>query len=128
MRPWYMAPPRTRRRTASAWTLRRPSLRRTLPQSRACHWIALDPEAAASAGLGEGATGTSTYDLLDGAPLGELVNPTRFPNLHLVPAKPELAGATVELTRHGDGETYLRQALASGAERYSFVFLDCPPS
>ena len=49
-------------------------------------------------------------------------------NLHLIPARPELAGATVELTRHGDGETYLRHALSSDIEQYSFVFLDCPPS
>ncbi len=70
--------------------------------------IDLDPQANATSGLGERANGTSTYDLLDGAPLGELAKPTRFPNLHLVPAKPELAGATVELTQHGDGETYLR--------------------
>jgi chromosome partitioning protein len=90
--------------------------------------IDLDPQANATSGLGEHANGTSTYDLLDGAPLGELAKPTRFPNLHLVPAKPELAGATVELTRHSDGETYLRHALASGIEQYSFVFLDCPPS
>ncbi|MFL6010858.1 MAG: ParA family protein, partial [Gaiellaceae bacterium] len=90
--------------------------------------IDLDPQANATSGLGERANGTSTYDLLDGAPLRELAKPTRFPNLHLIPAKPELAGATVELTRHGDGETYLRHALASGVEQYSFVFLDCPPS
>ena len=90
--------------------------------------IDLDPQANATSGLGERANGTSTYDLLDGAPLEELAKPTRFPNLHLVPAKPELAGATVELTRHGDGETYLRHALASGVEQYSFVFVDCPPS
>jgi chromosome partitioning protein len=90
--------------------------------------VDLDPQANATSGLGERANGTSTYDLLDGAPLGELARPTRFANLHLVPAKPELAGATVELTRHRDGETYLRQALASSADQYSFVFLDCPPS
>jgi chromosome partitioning protein len=90
--------------------------------------IDLDPQANATSGLGESANGTSTYDLLDGAPLRELAKPTRFPNLHLVPAKPDLAGATVELTRHSDGDTYLRQALASGTEQYSFVFLDCPPS
>src|SRR4051794_41323960 len=70
--------------------------------------IDLDPQANATSGLGERANGTSTYDLLDGAPLGELAKPTRFPNLHLIPAKPELAGATVELTRHSEGETYLR--------------------
>src|SRR6187401_1197170 len=88
--------------------------------------IDLDPQANATSGLGAHANGTSTYDLLDGAPLHELAMPTRFPNLHLVPSKPELAGAAVELTRHGDGETYLRQALRSGADGYSFVFLDCP--
>jgi chromosome partitioning protein len=90
--------------------------------------VDLDPQANATSGLGERANGTSTYDLLDGAPLEQLVKPTRFPNLHLVPARPELAGAAVELAQRGDGETYLRQALATGAERYSFVFLDCPPS
>ncbi len=90
--------------------------------------VDLDPQANATSGLGERANGASTYDLLDGAPLCELAKPTRFPNLHLVPAKPELAGAAVELTQHSDGDTYLRQALDSGAEQYSFVFLDCPPS
>jgi chromosome partitioning protein len=90
--------------------------------------IDLDPQANATSGLGERANGISTYDLLDGAPLRELTKPTKFPNLHLVPSKPELAGATVELTRHDDGETYLRQALADGTDEYSFVFLDCPPS
>ncbi|MGZ8739024.1 MAG: ParA family protein, partial [Gaiellaceae bacterium] len=90
--------------------------------------IDLDPQANATSGLGERANGTSTYDLLDGAPLRDLAKPTKFPNLHLIPAKPDLAGATVELTQHSDGETYLRQALAAGTEEYSFVFLDCPPS
>lgn len=90
--------------------------------------VDLDPQANATSGLGERANGISTYDLLDGAPLEQLAKPTRFPNLDLVPARPELAGATVELAQRGDGETYLRHALASGAGRYSFVFLDCPPS
>jgi chromosome partitioning protein len=90
--------------------------------------VDLDPQANATSGLGEQANGTSTYDLLDGAPLRELVKQTRFPNLHLVPANPDLAGAAVELTRHPSGDTYLRDALSSGAAAYSFVFLDCPPS
>jgi chromosome partitioning protein len=90
--------------------------------------IDLDPQANATSGLGERANGTSTYDLLDGAPLRELVRRTKLPNLDLVPSKPELAGAVVELSRQEDGDTYLRHALASGAEPYSFVFLDCPPS
>ena len=90
--------------------------------------IDLDPQANATSGLGMRANGTSSYDLLDGAPLAELVHPTAFANLDLVPAKPDLAGAVVELSGHSDGERYLAQALASGSDRYDFVFLDCPPS
>jgi len=90
--------------------------------------VDLDPQANATSGLGEHANGTSSYDLLDGAPLGELAKPTKFSNLFLVPSKADLAGAVVELARRDDGERYLRQALSSGAEKYSYVFLDCPPS
>ena len=90
--------------------------------------VDLDPQANATSGLGERANGTSSYDLLDGAPLRELVKHTRFANLDLVPAKHDLAGAVVELSRRADGDTFLRQALASGVDEYRFVFLDCPPS
>ena len=90
--------------------------------------IDLDPQANATSGLGERANGTSSYDLLDGAPLEELAKPTRFANLSLVPSKPELAGAAVELARRDDGERFLADSLAGAAEGYGFVFLDCPPS
>jgi chromosome partitioning protein len=90
--------------------------------------IDLDPQANATSGLGERANGTSSYDLLDGAPLSQLAKHTRFPNLDLVPAKAELAGAVVELARRDDGERYLAEAISSGVEEYAFVFLDCPPS
>ena len=61
--------------------------------------VDLDPQANATSGLGEQANGTSTYDLLDGAPLGEVAHETRFPNLHLVPSRPELAGVSSYLER-----------------------------
>src|SRR5512146_2437104 len=69
--------------------------------------IDLDPQANATSGLGEHANGTSSYDLLDGVPFGELAKPTRFRNLWLVPSKPDLAGAVVELARREDGERFL---------------------
>jgi chromosome partitioning protein len=90
--------------------------------------VDLDPQANATSGLGERANGTSSVDLLDGAPLRELTKRTRFPNLDLVPAKQDLAGAAVELARRDDGEHYLRDALAGATGDYSFVFVDCPPS
>jgi chromosome partitioning protein len=90
--------------------------------------IDLDPQANATSGLGERANGTSSYDLLDGASLEEVVHATRFSNLYLVPSRVELAGAVVELSRRGDGESYLAGSLASADPRFSFVFVDCPPS
>jgi chromosome partitioning protein len=89
--------------------------------------VDLDPQANATSGLGMRANGTSSYDLLDGVPLAELAKPTRFENLFLVPSKPELAGASVELSQHADGERYLADALKD-VEGFDFILLDCPPS
>jgi chromosome partitioning protein len=90
--------------------------------------VDLDPQANATSGLGETANGSSSIDLLDGAPLHDLARPTRFANLDLVPAKAELAGTAAELSRRGDGERYLSDALAATTSDYAFVFVDCPPS
>src|SRR6266571_1820890 len=90
--------------------------------------VDLDPQANATSGLGCRANGSSSYDLLDGAPLEELAKPTRFPNLYLVPSRPELAGAVVELARRDAGERFLADSLAQSDGDWSFVFLDCPPS
>jgi chromosome partitioning protein len=90
--------------------------------------VDLDPQANATSGLGEKANGVSSFDLLDGAAIAEIARPTRFQNLELVPARPDLAGAAVELSRHADGERYLRSSLTGARESYGYVFLDCPPS
>jgi chromosome partitioning protein len=94
-----------------------------------CLLVDLDPQANATSGLGQRANGVSTHDLLDGVPLRELAKPTRFANLDLVPAKPELAADAVHLSALEGGERYLADALSGGAtDPYAFVFLDCPPA
>jgi chromosome partitioning protein len=90
--------------------------------------VDLDPQANATSGLGERSDASSTYDLLDGAPLESVTRRTRFDRLDLVPSRPDLAGAVVELAQRDDGETYLAESLRGARERYEFVFLDCPPS
>jgi chromosome partitioning protein len=90
--------------------------------------VDLDPQANATSGLGERANGSSSLDLLDGVPLPKLAKATRFARLDLVPARPELAAAAVELARHPDGERYLAESLAEAGTDYAFVFVDCPPS
>jgi chromosome partitioning protein len=89
--------------------------------------VDLDPQANATSGLGMRPNGTSSYDLLDGAPVSELAKPKQVPNLFLIPSKPELAGAAVELSQREDGDRYLAQALEH-ADGFDFVLLDCPPS
>src|SRR6185503_8855464 len=94
-----------------------------------CLIVDLDPQANATSGLGLRANGHSTLDLLDGTPLGELVDSGPLANLDVVPAKAELAAATVHLSALEGGERYLADALGDDAtEPYRFVFLDCPPS
>ena len=90
--------------------------------------VDLDPQANATSGLGERANGISSIDLLDGAAVSELARPTRFENLDLIPSKPDLAGTAAELTKRGDGERFLAEALRGGSGDYAFVFIDCPPA
>jgi chromosome partitioning protein len=90
--------------------------------------VDLDPQANATSGLGERANGVSSADLLDGAALEEVVRRTRFANLDLVPAKPDLAGVAVELARRDTTEKYLAEGLAPAVSSYTFVFVDCPPA
>jgi len=92
--------------------------------------IDLDPQGNCTAGLGvDIAAGVpTTYEVLTGEErLSDVLRPTEFPHLSLVPATPELAGAEVELVGMVGREFRLREALAdfSGSE---FVFVDCPPS
>ena len=92
--------------------------------------VDLDPQGNCTAGLGtEIADGApTTYEVLTGQErLSDVLRPTEFPHLSLVPATPELAGAEVELVGMVGREFRLREALAeySGGE---FVFVDCPPS
>lgn len=64
-------------------------------------------------------------------PLSAVIRPTRIPNLSLVPADADLAGAEVELVELASRERRLRDALHASPQQlgsFDYVFLDCPPS
>ena len=92
--------------------------------------VDIDPQSNATIGLGVGKdAATTVYDILLGeAALPDVVVGTAIEHLWLVPAGPDLAGATVELPRMPGSETRLRDALTGVRERYAFTLLDCPPS
>jgi chromosome partitioning protein len=96
--------------------------------------IDLDPQGNASTGLGIARADRTagTYRLLAGdlAPV-DAARPTYIPNLSLVPADGDLAGAEIELVNLERREFRLREALAPlrrQSSPYSFVLIDCPPS
>src|SRR5690554_5037197 len=64
-------------------------------QGRRTLLIDVDPQANASSGVGfsKGTPGPSSYDLLTGADLDEVIRATEIPNLDLIASSPALAGA-----------------------------------
>jgi chromosome partitioning protein len=92
--------------------------------------VDIDAQANATVGLGIAKDSEpSVYDVLSGeATMAEAVRPTGIEHLSIVPASPDLAGASVELPRIEESETRLRDALADVREHYTFTILDCPPS
>jgi chromosome partitioning protein len=96
--------------------------------------IDLDPQGNASTGLGisRADRGIGSYALLiEERPLAAVIRPTAIPNLSIVPADPDLAGAEVELVGIQDREHRLQDilwAVPDVLRRYDYIFLDCPPS
>ncbi len=92
--------------------------------------VDIDPQANATVGLGVAKDRSpNVYDVLAGAASArEAIVETEIENLALLPAHPDLAGASVELPRRAGSETLLRDALAPVRESFAFTLLDCPPS
>ena len=96
--------------------------------------IDLDAQGNASTGLGidRSDRAVGTYRLLiDGASPAQVVRETYIPNLSVIPADYDLAGAEIELVSTERREFRLRDALAPlrpAGSPFSFVLIDCPPS
>lgn len=92
--------------------------------------VDVDPQANATVGVGTPkGQRPGTYEVLIGdCSLDDAIRPTAIERLSLIPAGPDLAGASVELPRLPGSETRLRDTLQGVRERFAFTLLDCPPS
>lgn len=92
--------------------------------------VDLDAQSNATVALGQGRElKPSSYDCLVGdVSVAEAARPAGPDNLWLVPANPDLAGASVELPRLEGFERRLRDGLGPVRERFDYTLLDCPPS
>lgn len=95
--------------------------------------IDLDPQGNASTGLGidRQARLVSSYDVLtENAGVADAAMETVVPGLSIVPSTLDLLGIEMEIAQASDRVLKLRKALrqAPGAQAYSYVLVDCPPS
>ena len=94
--------------------------------------VDLDPQAHATLGLGlEKQAGISLYPVLLGEKsIEDVIQPTKWDNLNVIPSEVDLAGAELEFGARADRLEMIRNALApvkdSGA--FDYIILDCPPS
>ena len=94
--------------------------------------VDLDPQAHATLGLGlEKQQGISMYGVLGGhCEIASVIQPTKWPNLNIIPSEVDLAGAELEFGAREDRLEMIKNALApvkeSGA--FDYIILDCPPS
>lgn len=93
--------------------------------------IDMDPQANATSGIGVDKTKVehSVYEAIIGThPIADLILPTEYANLSLLPSSVHLIGAELELTSMEEREFKLKKSLAAVRNDYDFLLIDCPPS
>lgn len=94
--------------------------------------IDMDPQGNASSGLGikryESQESNSYHVLIGERTLTEAIQNTSNANLKISTANPDLVGAEIELVDMPQREYRLKQAIATVADQFDYVLIDCPPS
>lgn len=93
--------------------------------------IDADPQGNTTQGLGIDKTSleSTTYDiLLQNKKIYDIIGENVYPQLDLLPANIDLAGAEIELIQVPNNSTILKDAVEEIKDQYDFILIDCPPS
>ena len=90
----------------------------------------LDPQGNTTSGYGisKRTVQAGTYQLLIGENTAEEALCHTDYQVDVIPSNIQLSGAAIELVEMDKRESRLRQALAPIADRYDYIFIDCPPA
>ena len=93
--------------------------------------VDFDPQGNATSGLGfdKSTLEHTVYDALCGdIHVEQAIYPTENENLFLLPARSDLAGASVELLGLENRQDCLKETLADIEDNFEYILIDCPPS
>ncbi len=92
--------------------------------------IDIDAQGNAGSGLGyEKGDGKSIYEvLIENEPIKNVIIPTEYGNLDIIPVNIHLAGAEEQMSEASDKNLRLKNALKDIRNEYDYIFIDCPPS
>ena len=90
----------------------------------------LDPQGNTTSGYGisKRTVQAGTYQILIGENTAEEALCHTDYQVDVIPSNIQLSGAAIELVEMDKRESRLRQALAPIADRYDYIFIDCPPA
>ncbi len=93
--------------------------------------IDLDPQGNATSGMGLNKRNIrkTAYDMLvRGVPAQEVIVPSSYKNVDMIPGSITMAGGEIELVEMENRVYQLKSALVPVRENYDYILIDCPPS